>query len=235
MTRDAGKETRRRLLDAASDVFAEQGFEKATVREICERAKANVAAVNYHFRSKRELYARVLAAWRSENDERYPLHGGLPRGAPVGDRLRAFYAAVLRRVFLSGGDLLVAQRRARVLMREITADPGREGVGGIRLQGDEEGWIRSLIIDALGSAPPLAVQDCADSCLGQVSEYLINFIKNPDEFHAMSDKGEIERVAGHMTLFALGGIEGMQRAAGSRGSARAYGGPPARPARRVGC
>ena len=53
-------ETRRRLLDAAGEVFAEKGFAKATVREICQKAEANIAAVNYHFGDKEKLYAAVL-------------------------------------------------------------------------------------------------------------------------------------------------------------------------------
>ena len=51
---------RQRLLDAACQAFAENGYERATVRDICARAKTNVASVNYHFGSKRELYAQVL-------------------------------------------------------------------------------------------------------------------------------------------------------------------------------
>ena len=39
-------ETRRQLLEAAGVVFAERGFRDATVREICRRAGANIAAVN---------------------------------------------------------------------------------------------------------------------------------------------------------------------------------------------
>ncbi len=53
--------TRQDLLAAAAQVFAERGFREATIREICRRAKANGAAVNYHFGGKEGLYAEVLA------------------------------------------------------------------------------------------------------------------------------------------------------------------------------
>src|SRR6202790_196383 len=63
--------TREKILSAAGAIFAEQGFEGATIRVITERAGVNVAAVNYHFRDKAELYTRVVvdacsarAAWR---------------------------------------------------------------------------------------------------------------------------------------------------------------------------
>jgi TetR/AcrR family transcriptional regulator, regulator of cefoperazone and chloramphenicol sensitivity len=56
----AADPTRAKLLDAAGTVFAERGFHEATVREICARARANIAAVNYHFGDKLGLYTEVL-------------------------------------------------------------------------------------------------------------------------------------------------------------------------------
>lgn len=52
--------TREKLIEAAGHVFAERGYQYATVREICKRAGANVAAVNYTFGDKMGLYTEVL-------------------------------------------------------------------------------------------------------------------------------------------------------------------------------
>lgn len=52
--------TRRRLINSAGPVFAEMGYYSSTIREICKRADANVAAVNYHFKDKLGLYTEVL-------------------------------------------------------------------------------------------------------------------------------------------------------------------------------
>ena len=54
--------TRDKVLESAAEVFAEVGFHNATIREICSRAGANVAAVNYHFRDKLGLYTEVLTS-----------------------------------------------------------------------------------------------------------------------------------------------------------------------------
>ncbi len=52
--------TREALLRAARDVFAEHGYDRATGKEICRRAGANTAAVNYYFGSVDGLYATVV-------------------------------------------------------------------------------------------------------------------------------------------------------------------------------
>lgn len=54
------KRTRDKLIEAAGHVFADRGYRAATVREICRRAGANVASVNYTFGDKMGLYTEVL-------------------------------------------------------------------------------------------------------------------------------------------------------------------------------
>jgi AcrR family transcriptional regulator len=53
-------DTETRILNSAGQVFAEKGFEGATVRKIIERAGVNLAAVNYYFRDKERLYIETV-------------------------------------------------------------------------------------------------------------------------------------------------------------------------------
>ena len=91
--------TRQRLVEAAGPVFAEKGFRAANVREICRRAGANVAAVNYHFGGKQGLYLEVFRVQMRSRLEKYPPHLGASPDAPAAERLRAFIRAALKRIF----------------------------------------------------------------------------------------------------------------------------------------
>ena len=53
-------DTRSRLLETATTLFAEHGFRGASVRRICDVARANPGAVSYHFGGKKQLYRTVL-------------------------------------------------------------------------------------------------------------------------------------------------------------------------------
>ena len=53
--------TKERLLDAAELLFAERGFDGVSIRDLCSAAEVNVAAVNYHFQGKENLYTAVLS------------------------------------------------------------------------------------------------------------------------------------------------------------------------------
>jgi len=56
----ASDDTRRRILEAAERLFAEQGFSATSLRSVTREAAVNLAAVNYHFGSKDELITAVF-------------------------------------------------------------------------------------------------------------------------------------------------------------------------------
>lgn len=91
-------DTKRRLLDAAGEIFSEKGFKAATVREICRVAKANVAAVHYHFGDKEGLYKALLVEAFESGLRRYPPHMGLGPEATGQERLYAFIQSFLLRM-----------------------------------------------------------------------------------------------------------------------------------------
>lgn len=66
------QDTHRRLLDAAVTLFAERGYRKTTVRDICQAADANISAVKYHFGNKEALYNAAFDHARARSNETNP-------------------------------------------------------------------------------------------------------------------------------------------------------------------
>ncbi len=109
--------TRDALLHAAGEVFAEVGFHAATVRDICRRAGANVAAINYHFGDKERLYVEVLRYAMNEANARHPFDGGINPAAPPAERLRAFVRNFLARLFDPGEHDWLGRLMAREMIQ----------------------------------------------------------------------------------------------------------------------
>lgn len=208
--RKDGVDTYNKLLKAASEVFAEKGYRDATIAEICRRAQSNVAAVNYHFGSKDELY---IAVWKNAFEEAlriYPPHGDLPETATPEQRLRAFHHSILHRV-LDDGRLGCA---GQILLREM-ADP-TEAVQ--RVQEDVIGPLRQstrqIIRQLLGpEAAEQQVTFCAMSVIHQC--LAIGFRRGTGRLPSLFENNEsrrqtIDALAEHITLFSLAGIAAVR-------------------------
>src|SRR5947207_15940138 len=92
------EKTRCRLLEAAGQVFAEKGYVAASVGEITERAEANRAAINYHFRSKDQLYVEAVRYAAESCTRRAPMPiwaEGVPAEVRLKDFIRAFLSRFL--------------------------------------------------------------------------------------------------------------------------------------------
>jgi len=87
-------DTKTRLIDAAGEAFAERGYDAVGVREICQQADANVAAVNYHFGDKRGLYVACLRHAQSCRVDELATPQWPPDFSPP-DKLRAFVRGML--------------------------------------------------------------------------------------------------------------------------------------------
>jgi AcrR family transcriptional regulator len=200
----ASVETRRRLLEAAGEVFDTEGFRGATVRQICQRAGANVAAIHYHFGGKEELYVELLRELGRRAFERYPPTLGLPAQPSQEERLFGFVHAFLLRVLADDG----FARHGRVLSREmIDPSPAIEMVVDEFIRPSFD-YLRGIVRALVGPEPDeRAVRLAARSIVAQCAFYhharsLIERL-SPDE---PRDPAAIRALAEHVTRFSLEGL-----------------------------
>lgn len=201
--------TRERILEAAGPLFADKGFEGATVRDICEGADANIASVNYHFGGKSKLYIEVVERAIKARTDLIPMDGGLPGDAPPDQRLRAFVLAFLRRRFDRAsppwwGKLLAREMRSsNELVRPIVRKNWRENS---RL-------IFCIVEGLLGSkADPESVDTCVSSVIGQILFYFHGHHSRSSRSRGDSmTERTLEALAGHIAQFSLAGIAEVRR------------------------
>lgn len=95
---DAKKE----LVEAATQLFAQHGYQGATAAKICAAAKTNIASINYHFGNKQGLFMDVLRHAFQAAEAEFPIDGGLAADAAPETRLAAFINAFIQRTFANG-------------------------------------------------------------------------------------------------------------------------------------
>jgi TetR/AcrR family transcriptional regulator, regulator of cefoperazone and chloramphenicol sensitivity len=201
----------KRLLTVASEAFAEKGYREATVSEICERAKSNVAAVNYHFGDKETLY---LKAWRNafyESLNVHPPDGGVSANAPPEERLTGRVRALLRRVTGAHNKAFLTVLRELASPTGLLDEVTRKDL--LPLREKMEGVIREL----LGPhASKTQVKYCTTGIVSQCIFPMLLKKMNRQEQEGRSDFSgidDIESYADHVVKFSLAGIRSIREEA----------------------
>jgi len=141
--------TKTRLLEAAGEEFADKGFGGATVRAICARAGANVAAINYHFGDKERLYIEaVIEAHRCGACSVDRSVGTRERFDVVGDALVHHRHDRLSR----GWRQCLHYKLARPISRQLVGDDAWAELMDLDYLADH---IAGVMLAALGIGPPL--------------------------------------------------------------------------------
>jgi AcrR family transcriptional regulator len=200
--------TRSRLIEAAAAIFAERGYQAATTREICIRAHANAAAVNYHFGDKLGLYKAalksVIGRCQESGVEKYTLSDMAPEQA-----LRSFIQAMFDN--LGGAD---AKDQYTRLMAHELSDP----TPGLALVVSQIIAPRARLLTAIvarltaGSVASRATRMAAHSIMAQVVHYMharpvIRLLWPNWQLNAAARR----QIVDHITTFSLAGLKEMMR------------------------
>ena len=200
------RETRERLLKAAAQLFADRGFKKVTIRDICRAARANVAAVNYHFGDKTGLYREVLQqaieTIRATNDAARAAGEGL---SPE-ERLRQYLKVSLCRVMSSGNISWIS----RLVHRELSdPTPSLDALVDQALRPRVDDLAR-MVADILRCE----VDDARVSqCVASIHAQWLLFVPNPIASRVRSKlqlrTDDAVTLAEHISTFSLAGIRAL--------------------------
>lgn len=212
--RSDGAETRQKLLDAAAKVFAEKGFRGATTAEICKKAGANAAAINYHFGGKKELY---VESWRHSFRravEKHPLDGGVPADAPPEKRLGGRILSILRRIVDPDSHSFDIVHKELANPTGLLADAMKSSMAEMRKD------FTDIVCELLGDgATEQDVRLCQMSikaqCFGPMLRERLHkrapAVPHPPELEALA--GDVDALAEHVTRFSIAGIREIRRLA----------------------
>jgi TetR/AcrR family transcriptional regulator, regulator of cefoperazone and chloramphenicol sensitivity len=201
--------TREKLLDTAGRIFADRGYQAATVREICDAAGENVAAIHYHFGDKLGLYTQVVQQ-SMQAAEIEGIRNALNLNSPPQDILRAVIRARLRSI--ERGDL--PDWHFRILIHEM-AQP----TPVLRQLINEVGTpLFQRLLTVIGGMIGLPPDDdktrmCALSVMGQILAYVFAAPLLAGVWPELKMTPEqVDRIADHIGDFSLAYIQNFRRA-----------------------
>jgi TetR/AcrR family transcriptional regulator, regulator of cefoperazone and chloramphenicol sensitivity len=206
-----GAETRKRLLDTAECLFADRGFAATSVREITAGAGCNLAAVNYHFGGKQNLYREVfrrrLAALREQRIA--SIHAAREEAGSLEAVLAAFAGTFLEPLVQRGRkrsvlDLLQREMLDPQLPPDMYRSEFIEPVSG-------------ALVSALVSATPgldvRSARVCSISVIGQLVQLARQVRRTRLQPSAGEDVPQLKDAVAQMVRFSAAGVRACAKAA----------------------
>jgi AcrR family transcriptional regulator len=200
-------DTANRILQAAGQIFADKGFQAATIREICALAEVNLASVNYHFRDKETLYFETLKHAEEQMIARFPLPAW-ESSAPAEERLYDFVFNMLSRLL----NTELAPWQHRLMMREVMQPTAAVRELAERYFRPHFALLNSIVAELVPLGTSEAQRHLAAlSIIGQcvhhrVGREIIAMLLPPEEFATGFDAGSLAK---HITAFSLQGLRGQ--------------------------
>ncbi len=200
-------DTRDRLLEGAAQVFADKGFDHATHREICDRAEANIAAINYYFGSKEELYREAWKKAFTDLLRRFPADGGIDADAPPEERLRGRICSFILKICDPENQAFLIVHKEMALATELLQEVMHECIQPLHME------MKSLLREILGpEIPDKAVSFCMagiiSQCLGTLCILQIHKCSDDNGLPLKEFlKDNIDEYIEHVYRFSLAGIQ----------------------------
>src|SRR6185437_4300327 len=205
--------TRARLLEAAGQLFAEQGVDRVRGQQICARAGVHSAAIVYHFGGMHGLQRAVLA-----EAQRRLLDGSAPAavaaaGSDPRRRLEAFIGRTVARLVGPASQSWAA----RLFSRELVAPSAIYGRVHDRILAERATLLRGIVAMLLGLRPEDPA--VARACIGVMAPCAVLLLVNRHQLSLLQPELALTpeaapRLTRELVQFALGGLSALARPSG---------------------
>jgi AcrR family transcriptional regulator len=199
------KATRAALLECAEKLFLVHGYEGVSIRQITKAAGSNVAAINYHFSGKTNLFREIFAERLDEiTRNKLAMLEELDKQQPAADLEQTL--SVYIRSFFDAFSSPESDRLTQIIYQEMGPDAVASDLVAERLIVPINQAVQKSILRICPDLDKGHVSYCASSITGQVLHFIrarevLRSIRTPEQNQTF-----IEDTVHHITQFSLRGI-----------------------------
>jgi AcrR family transcriptional regulator len=220
----APRPTPDRLLAAAVELFAQNGFHGTSIRDIAERAGANVAAGHYHYGSKDGLYLEVLRAQFAEVRTRLERRGVTRSAAALRRASRRELVALLEGRITTILEIMIGpppSAYGQLMLREMCDPTDAMPILVAEFIEPQTHEMEQLVARLLPGVGPERIRQIVFSIIGQVLFYRFTMpvalrLRRESKY----PRGFARVTARHIAAFSMHAIDGIAGERRSRTRAR---------------
>jgi len=200
------KSVQDRLLDAAEELFCEHGFEGTSIRDLTARAQCNIAAVNYHFGGKRQLYIEMFRRHTTElvNRQMANLREVMRSENPTLEQL-------LKKTVETGLSTLAGRDSRNSLLMLMVREFLNPQLKKEMLVNEVFGEARSSFCDAIMQLCPGISRDRAMRCLLTIDGLVLHPLIFWEFYNEFSPDLKLEDLVEHIVQIATAGIQAVAK------------------------
>ncbi len=198
--------TQDKLLEAAGALFLERGYDHVSVRDITEAAGTNVAAVNYHFGGKPNLYREFLRKILSESTAEKVRE----LTAMVEEHDTIDLQEIIRYYVVSFIGCMLSDKEGTRMLELLSNEMSENSIAVDVLYKEAVAPVHKVIKTAVLKAVPGITPEKASLCMASIAGQVFHFVRAKDFIKRLTGRGYskefIEDIVTHITEFSLRGI-----------------------------
>lgn len=194
-----------KLIDSAIEVFSQYGYRNAKISDIVAGAEANIAAVNYHFGSKENLYMEAIRKSHEISEHSYPTRVDHPEATKPKEKIASYVRSCLKRSFDTGP----AGRYSRIFAKTMYSPDSPVKRVLDEAHDLELDYIHEMLVDYYGTDTPALIY-LAKINVVCLSSVMANYpITSSKIFQESPTEAEIDSVIESQVNVVLAALESL--------------------------